>query len=730
MNSFAVSSLLTAILSFMLGFFVFSKNFQSRLNRSWFYVSMCIGFWSYNLYRVVTANSYSQALLFQQLLDLSAIFIPIFYFQFIISLLRLTNKKGELILFYCCGISMVILSFLTGFKLGVTPLYDFNYWMKAGPVYFIFPLYFSLLMFYSFYLQIVNLKRHGIITRNQIKSILLAGMIGYLGIISDSFPQLINIYPLGNYLVIFYVAVAAFAIVRYRLLGIRMIASRLYTYFLLAAFAYAFFYFIILSEEIIFGSLFRQGTLIIGPLESILFALLLVPLFDKIQKSGDILFYSGYNPRRIIKDLSVKLSSVIDLDELLKSLGEEFKKILAVEKIEVYIFVRNKKEKPNVCFRLGAKSDIMVEIGSALKESFYKEKRIIVLDEEERVGRKKMIKELEHLKARVIAPLSIRSHVTGFILLKEKMNGGYYSQEDIDFLEIISAQAAVAIENAYLYQEVADFNQNLKEKVDEQTKDLKEKAEHLKKLMEMRSEFLDITSHQLRTPVSVIKGVLSMLEENSVPEEKRKEFIRGALEKAIKLGETINDILRASEMDTDRFTIRLQPVDLNDLMKKVESEKMRSANTRNIKLIFKYPAEPLPPVLSDERYLEQALVNLINNALQYTMKGSITVSVTVESESVVIRVADTGIGIPEKDKAKLFHKFGRAENAVVTFTDGSGLGLYIIKKIVDANPGSKIEIEKTDVNKGTTFALTLPIYFDRLMPTNAQSMVAKMANTD
>lgn len=728
MDSFAVSSLLTAILSFMLGFFVLSKNFQSRLNRSWFYVSMCIGFWSYCLFRVVTAENYGQALLFQQLFDISAIFIPIFYFQFIISLLKLNDKKRELVLLYLCGLVLVILSFFTSFKSGVAPLYDFNYWVKAGPVYFIFPLFFSLVMFYAFYLQLINLKHHGIITRNQIKSILLAGVIGYLGIASDFFPQLINIYPIGNYLVIFYVAAAAFAIVRYRLLGIRMIASRLYTYCLLAAFAYAFFYFIILSEEVIFGNLYQPGFLVIGPVESIIFAIMLVPLFDKIQKSGDILFYSGYNPRRIIKDLSVKLSSVIDLDELIKSLNEEFKKILAAEKIEVFIFARDKQVRPDVCFRLGGKTEATVEIGPALKESFHKEKRIIVLDEEERAGRKKMVRELERLKAKVIAPLSIRSKVHGFIMLKEKMNGSFYSQEDIDFLEIISAQAAVAIENAYLYQEVADFNENLKEKVDEQTRELKGKAEHLKKLMEMRSEFLDITSHQLRTPVSVIKGVLSMLEENSVPEEKRKEFIRGALEKSIKLGETINDILRASEMDTDRFTIRLQPVDLNELMKKVESEKMRSANTRNIKLIFNYPPEPLPPVLSDERYLEQALVNLINNSLQYTMKGSITVSVTVEGESIKIRVADTGIGIPEKDLTKLFHKFGRAENAVVTFTDGSGLGLYIIKKIVDANPGAKIEIEKTDVNKGTTFALTLPIYFDRLMPTNAQSMVAKMIN--
>ena len=728
MEPFAVSSLLTAILSFILGFFVLYKNFQSKLNRSWFYVSLGMGFWSLSLWRVVTARSYHQALLYQQLFDLSAIFIPIFYYQFVIALLKLSDKKRELILLYLCGSALVILSFFTGFKLGVAPRYDFNYWVKAGPVYFMFPLYFTLLMFYSFYLQITNLKHHGAISRSQIKSILLAGVAGYLGIASDFFPQFFNIYPVGNYLVICYVAIAAFAIVRYRLLGIKMIASRIYTYCLLAAFAFAFFYLVIFSGGFIFESMYQPEALIFGALEAILFAMLLVPLFDKIQKSGDILFYSGYNPRRTIKDLSIKLSSVIDLDELIKSLGQEFKKILAVDKIEVYIFSRDKKENQESCHRLGGKTSETVEVSEVLRGSFNNHKRIIVRDEEERTGRKKMARELERLKARVIAPLSIRSKVIGFILLKDKINDELYNQDDIDFLEIISAQAAVAIENAYLYQDVADFNENLQHKVDEQTKELKDTADHLEKLMEMRSEFLDITSHQLRTPVSVIKGVLSMLEENSVPEEKRKEFIRGALEKAIKLGETINDILRASEMDTDRFTIRLQPVDLNELMKKVESEKMRSANTRKIKLIFNYPPTPLPPVLSDERYLEQALVNLINNSLQYTMKGSITVSLAVEGESVVIRVTDTGIGIPEKDFNKLFHKFGRAENAVVTFTDGSGLGLYIIKKIVDANPGAKIEIEKTDVNKGTTFALTLPIYYDRLMPTNAQAMVAKMIN--
>ena len=723
----SISGLFNAVVSLIFGIIVLSKNKQQRINQIFFLLTLATASWSIGYWRWMALESnYDLALSWIRLLTISSFFMPIFYFHWVTIFIE---KKYKIILllgylstfFYCFFI------FSNELIAGLQPQPSFIFYPVAGRLYSLFLItnFFGLFFGGSLLLFVNFLKSHGL-KRAQLLYAVVGATIAIAGGGTNFFLWYgINIPPIGNILVPFYVILFSVAIIKYRLMGIKTIVSRLYTYGLLAAFSYAFFYFAILTDEAILGSIYHPGVLVLGPLKSVLFAILLVPLFDKIQKSSDSLFYSNYNPRRIIKDLSIKLNSVINLNQLLISLSEEFKKILTTEDIAVFVFNRELRERQDICYRLGNEYQSPLKLGSDLKQSLFGEKKIIIRDEEERAGRKKIVKEMDNMKAKVISPLTIHSKVIGFILLKDKLSDDPYTQEDIEFLEIISSQAAVAIENAHLYQEVEDFNMTLQHRVDEQTQELQTKADHLKKLMEMRSEFLDITSHQLRTPVSVIKGVLSMMEEGSVPPEKQKDFIRGALEKSIKLGEIINDILRASEMDTERFSLHLKSVDLNELFKKVEAEKIRSANARNIKLNFILPPEPLPPVLSDDRYLEQALVNLINNALQYTIKGSITVSVTAQKKTVLIRIIDTGIGIPKKDLPKLFQKFGRAENAVVTYTDGSGLGLYIIKEIIDANPGAKIEIEKTDVNKGTTMAMTLPIYDEKLLQAAVVPAVAK-----
>lgn len=709
MSLFASSSLITSVLSFSLALFVIYKNKKSSLNRSWFLVSFFMGIWSFALWGVVSATAYRQALLFQYLLDVSAIFIPIFYFKFTITLLKLKErKKYQLLFFYLAGFALAIISFFPIFKLGMKQLYDFNYWINPGLIYPIFPIYFSALMIYSFYLTVKNFNKFSSTEKGQIKYVLFAGVVGFIGGSTDFFPQLINIYPIGNYFVILYIVLVTYAILKYRLMGIRMIISKLYVYFFLGSYAYSAFYLISFFEENYLGGIYSAKSLMLGAFLAVLFAMAMLPLLDIVQKSSDVLFYRGHNPRSILKDLALKLSSVIDLDELLGILAAEFKKILATEEIDVYLF-QKEKEGNGACYSVLLDQDKKLAHSHIICQTVTKEKKVIVRDEIEREGKKSLVKEMDKLKAKVLAPLILRGRAIGLILLGEKIAQDAYNQEDIEFLEIISSQAAVAITNAQLYQEIEEFNRTLQQKVDEQTKDIKEKADRLRKLMEMRSEFLDITSHQLRTPVSVIKGVLSMMEEGTLPPKKRKEFLRGALEKSIKLGEIINDILRASEMDSDKFSLNLKPIDLKPIMEKIAKDKKQTSEIKKVKLIFIFPKEPLPLVLADERYLEQAIVNLINNSFQYTLKGVITVTTAEEKNSVVVRVIDTGIGIPKEDQGKLFQKFGRAENAIATYTDGSGLGLFIVKQIVDAIPGAKIYIEKTEVGKGTTFALALPI---------------------
>lgn len=579
-----------------------------------------------------------------------------------------------------------------------------------GRYYFIYFLYisgFALTASYILFKKFINAEG---VTKLQIKNVLLGYFLasGMAMITNLLMPWMGYFFQnwIGQILTLAMVSFTVYTIIRYRLMDIRTIASKIYVYLLVSIFGFSFFYLAVFIEELLFSSIYSTNALVFAPVLAFLFAITFLPFFKKIQASSDVIFFKGYNPRSIIKDVALQLSAVIDIDELLKIITAEFKKILATEEIDVLLF-----EKDSSCSTIFKNKNTKISATNSICKHAMSERSIMVRDEIDPAERRYLSRELDKISAKIVAPLMIRHKVIGMIILGEKMDTSPYTREDIEFLEIISSQAAVAIENARLYQEVEDFNKTLQQKVDIQTKDIMEKAEHLKKLMDMRSEFLDITSHQLRTPVTVIKGVLSMIEEGSVPKNKMKTFIRGALDKSIKLGEIINDILRASEMDTDKFTLNLKEVDLNSILEKIEEDKKTSMQVKKkIKLIFNLPKDPLPNVLSDAKYIEQAIVNLINNSFQYTIEGYINLSAEVKNNKIIIRVSDSGIGIPKASIPKLFQKFGRAENAVAAYTDGSGLGLFIIKQIVDATPGAKIEIEKTEIDKGTTFALTLPIF--------------------
>jgi len=712
---FSFSGLFNAVVAMVFAVVVVTYNNRRTINRLFFLMTMATALWSFGYWQWLCVTDDSvMALYWLRILSIGSTFVPIFFYHWVTKLVHFNFRSilwagYSLTIFYCYFI------FSDLFIAGVHPVAGFTHWPIPGVIYnfFVVTNYIGL-VFGGIYLLIHYYFRTEGLKRMQIWYAMIGSLLGFGGGATNFLLWYgINIPPYGNFLVSFYVAAFGIAIVKYRFMDIRAIANKLYIYASLSVFGLALFYTGVKFEEAFLGGVDAPIAVAVNVIAVFIFSWAIFPIIEIIQQSGDTLFYRGNNPKKIIKSLALKLSTSINIDELMSILSVEFKKILSTEEVDVFLFqkdmgIKSGKEK-DVCISILKNKFKRLSVGNIICSATLRDKQIIVRDEVERRGNKKMVDQLDKLRAKIISPLVYRGNTIGLIFLGEKIDGGAYNQDDIEFLEIISSQAAVAIENARLYKEVDDFNRTLQQKVDLQTKDITEKAEHLKKLMDMRSEFLDITSHQLRTPVTVIKGVLSMLEEGSIPPAKRKEFLRGAFEKSIKLGEIINDILRASEMDSERFELTLRPTDLNEILKKIEEDKLRTSQRKNINMKFRLPKAPLPLIMSDEKYIEQAIVNLINNAFQYTAKGSVTVSAEVLPEVVIIRVADTGIGIPENDIPKLYSKFARAENAVQTYTDGSGLGLFIIKQIVDATPGAKIEIEKTVVNKGTTFALTLPI---------------------
>jgi len=237
--------------------------------------------------------------------------------------------------------------------------------------------------------------------------------------------------------------------------------------------------------------------------------------------------------------------------------------------------------------------------------------------------------------------------------------------------------------------------------------------EHLKKLLELKSEFLDIASHQLRTPVSVINGVVSMLKEGDInlnDKEEYDKFVDSIYIKGKKLIQIIEDILSASKVDAEEFEIddnSKKPVQVEEIIKSVIGVLKEEADGKGLALSFEKPERKLPAITVAPFYLEQAISNLVNNAIIYTSKGFVKIKVREENNQIVIDISDSGIGIPKEDISKLFDKFARASNANNAYTDGSGLGLFIVKKLIEAHGG--IVSVKSEEGKGSTFTITLPI---------------------
>ncbi len=224
-----------------------------------------------------------------------------------------------------------------------------------------------------------------------------------------------------------------------------------------------------------------------------------------------------------------------------------------------------------------------------------------------------------------------------------------------------------------------------------------------------KSEFVEVASHQLRGPVTDINWALQTLEKVEGLDETNKSIVDNAFEASQSLLQRIEDLLNIAKMEDGQFGYKFEDADISDFIAKVLNDVLPGAQKAGVKIYFDRPAEALPHVTIDPRRLSLALVNLLENSIRYNVdNGTITVKADkMEGKPfVVISVKDTGIGIPPESMEKLFNKFYRADNAQKRQTEGSGLGLYIAKGIVNAH-GGQIWAE-SELNRGTTISFALP----------------------
>lgn len=224
-----------------------------------------------------------------------------------------------------------------------------------------------------------------------------------------------------------------------------------------------------------------------------------------------------------------------------------------------------------------------------------------------------------------------------------------------------------------------------------------------------KSEFVTVASHQLRGPVTDVNWALQSLASATELSDTDKMVAQTALAASQGLLRRIEDLLNIAKMEEGEFGYAFEETDAVEFIAKVLSDVLPAAEKAGIKIYFDRPSTPIPHITIDPKRLSLAIVNLLENSIRYNVQnGEVIVKVDAVPNKpfIAISIKDTGIGIPPEDLPKLFNKFYRAENAIKSQTEGSGLGLYIAKGVVNSH-GGEIWAE-SELNRGTTITITLP----------------------
>ncbi|OGX28493.1 MAG: hypothetical protein A3B78_00115 [Omnitrophica WOR_2 bacterium RIFCSPHIGHO2_02_FULL_67_20] len=315
--------------------------------------------------------------------------------------------------------------------------------------------------------------------------------------------------------------------------------------------------------------------------------------------------------------------------------------------------------------------------------------------------------ELLGVPTAIIAGIIPNSGPTGILLLG-RTGSVANVKADEELVAILTNYLAIAVENSALYEKTWSAQRELELKVQQRTQELAEANTVLTRLNKAKSDFVSAVSHELRTPLAAIKGYASLLATGQFgPLVKAQSERIAKIEKhSDLLAQFINNLLDIARIESGRVTMERRPIPINDFLAAVQDVVTPQLEAKHIR--FSVDRDGVKELVGDSSHLQRVFVNLLSNAVKYTPEGgSIRVGLVREGATVLATVTDTGCGIAAEDQSKLFQEFYRANDPVNQQVRGTGLGLALVKRIVEAHQG-RIWV-KSEKNKGSTFSVSLPL---------------------
>ncbi len=555
---------------------------------------------------------------------------------------------------------------------------------------------------------------HGI-AKDQLRFIIygIAIMLGLIivtiliPVILFKFNTFVSFIPL--YTIIF-LGMTTIAIVRHRLFDIRAAVARSVAYLLSLGFIGFMYGSVIFSISSLFETEQQfeslQRAFYIG------FALITALVYPSTKRFFDrltnkIFYRDAYDPEQLLDNLNRALVTQVDLEPLLQGVAVQIETSIKADYCAFVI--RETSYFPERIIGSSGKNFEKDEIQLLHNITPQIHSHVIVTED---LGDD--YRELKHLLekynieilARLVTTVKYDVEGIGYLMLGPKKSGNLYTQQDENTISIISNELVIAIQNALRFEEIENFNITLQEKVDHATRELRKTNEKLKALDETKDEFISMASHQLRTPLTSVKGYLSMVLEGDAGEisEMQHKLLDQAYVSSQRMVYLIADLLNVSRLRTGKFVIEAVPTNLADLVEGEITQLKGTAKSRNITLTYEKPTD-FPALLLDETKLRQVVMNFADNAIYYTRSGgNINIELEDKGQTIEFRVADDGLGVPKAEQHHLFTKFYRADNARKARPDGTGLGLFMAKKVIIAQGGSLIF--KSTEGKGSTFGFS------------------------
>lgn len=530
-------------------------------------------------------------------------------------------------------------------------------------------------------------KRHGSLSgpaRLQMQYLALgAGIFAFVTFLCNVLLPALGVFELnmlGPISSLAFVGAVAYAIIRHRLLDIRVVIQRGAIYLALVTAVIGFYLFLIFFLGAWFHKAFdREDMIFLGVgILTVCTGIFTVPRLERYFRrvTDEFFFKDRYDYAQALHNLSAILNQNIETAKIVQRTSQALRSILKASEAHVVLF-RDRSDP-------AAKLSWYPQVRSIALQS----KGTILLQVGDRLRREHGIE--------VITSILLGRRPLGAIVLGPKMSGDPYRDEDAQLLTTFSYQAAVALEKARLFEKVKKHSGTLEARVRERTAALEQLQE------EQRQMMVDI-SHRLQTPLTAVKSELDFLKRQPDPPEHLDAF-----ERSIDgISKFIYDLLNLAKLGITKNDFPKARVDLSGLLRDLAEYFEVMANERNIRLSARI--QPRIFIFGNQDHLEELVMNLVSNAFKYLQAGrdkKVAIVLRQTEERAVLEVVDSGRGIGPEDLDRIFERFYRGRGADIDDTSGTGLGLAIAKRIVE-NHGGTITIE-SELGQGTKVIVLLP----------------------